>query len=69
MLCHSVRRVPPEHGTRMRDALVAAGKEPEWALYADEGHGWLKVENRVDFAGRVERFLAQHLRSGAGAGR
>jgi dipeptidyl aminopeptidase/acylaminoacyl peptidase len=54
-------RVPLEHGTRMRDALRAAGRDPEWILYDDEGHGWLRVENRVDFARRMERFLAQHL--------
>jgi acetyl esterase/lipase len=54
-------RVPLEHGTRMREALRAAGRDPEWVLYDDEGHGWLKVENRVDFARRIERFLAQHL--------
>jgi hypothetical protein len=26
-----------------------------------EGHGWLKVENRLDFWGRAERFLDQNL--------
>lgn len=56
------RRVPLEHGTRMREALRAAGREPEWVLYPDEGHGWLKAENRIDFARRLERFLAEHLR-------
>lgn len=55
------RRVPIEHGLRMRDALRAAGNEPEWVTYADEGHGWLRVESRIDFAKRMERFLAKHL--------
>ncbi|MFC5496933.1 alpha/beta hydrolase family protein [Caenimonas terrae] len=55
------RRVPLEHGTLMRDALHAAGRDPEWVVYVDEGHGWLKVENRLDFWGRVERFLDQNL--------
>jgi dipeptidyl aminopeptidase/acylaminoacyl peptidase len=54
-------RVPFKHGTRMRDALVAAGQKPEWVVYKDEGHGWLRVENRIDFAQRMEAFLAQHL--------
>ena len=56
------RRVPLVHGTRMRDALVAAGRPPEWVLYGEEGHGWLKVENQLDFARRLESFLAQHLK-------
>jgi dipeptidyl aminopeptidase/acylaminoacyl peptidase len=54
-------RVPLYHGTRMREALKAVGREPEYIVYDDEGHGWLKVENRVDFWTRVERFLAKHL--------
>jgi dipeptidyl aminopeptidase/acylaminoacyl peptidase len=56
------RRVPIEHGTRMRDALRAAGQEPEWVTYGGEGHGWLRLENRVDFANRLEGFLARHLK-------
>lgn len=56
------RRVPIEHGIRMRDALRAAGNAPEWVSYPDEGHGWLRIESRLDFAQRVERFLANNLR-------
>jgi dipeptidyl aminopeptidase/acylaminoacyl peptidase len=56
------RRVPIEHGTRMRDAMRATGHEPEWIVYGDEGHGWLKVENQIDFWKRVEDFLARQLR-------
>jgi len=55
------RRVQLVHGTRLRDALRAAGKEPEWVVYPDEGHGWFKLENRLDFAHRMEAFLALHL--------
>jgi dipeptidyl aminopeptidase/acylaminoacyl peptidase len=55
------RRVPLVHGTRMRDALAAAGRPPEWVLYPGEGHGWQKLETRVDFARRMEAFLARHL--------
>ena len=56
------RRVPLVHGHRMRDALNAAGNPPDWVVYDDEGHGWLKVANRIDFALRLEKFLAQHLK-------
>jgi dipeptidyl aminopeptidase/acylaminoacyl peptidase len=55
-------RVPLAHGERMREALVKAGNEPEWITYPGEGHGWARLENKVDFARRVERFLATHLR-------
>jgi len=56
------RRVPLEHGRRMRDALQAVGREPEWVVYDAEGHGWIKPENRYDFARRMESFLARHLK-------
>jgi dipeptidyl aminopeptidase/acylaminoacyl peptidase len=55
------RRVQPAHGERMRDALTAAGRPPTWVVYPDEAHGWLKPENRLDWAQRLERFLAEHL--------
>ncbi|MDP1900934.1 MAG: prolyl oligopeptidase family serine peptidase [Rubrivivax sp.] len=56
------RRVPLEHGEKMRAALRAAGHEPEWVVYEGEGHGWQLEDTRFDFARRMERFLAQHLR-------
>jgi dipeptidyl aminopeptidase/acylaminoacyl peptidase len=55
------RRVPLAHGERMRQALRAVDRDPEWVVYRGEGHGWLKQETRVDFARRVEAFLARHL--------
>jgi dipeptidyl aminopeptidase/acylaminoacyl peptidase len=57
------RRVPLPHGTKMRDALKAAGKvEVEWVEYEQEGHGFLLEKNQVDFWTRVEKFLARHTR-------
>lgn len=55
------RRVPIEHGERMRAALRKAGQEPEWVVYPNEGHGWNYPETNKDFWSRVERFLARHL--------
>ena len=55
------RRVPLEHGTRMRDALRAAGQAPEWIVYDDEGHGWLMLQTQLDFHQRLERFIDRHL--------
>ncbi len=56
------RRVPIDHGNRMRAAMRAAGQEPEWIAYEGEGHGWQRLENRVDFAKRLEAFLARNLK-------
>ena len=55
------RRVTEEHGTQMRNALQAAGQQPEWLLYPDEGHGWKLTKTQVDFWTRVERFLNQNI--------
>ncbi|WP_158218245.1 alpha/beta fold hydrolase [Roseateles puraquae] len=55
------RRVPLAHGKRMREALQAAGNDPVWVTYPGEGHGFAVIKNRVDFAQRLEAFLARHL--------
>jgi dipeptidyl aminopeptidase/acylaminoacyl peptidase len=54
-------RVPIAYAHRMEDAFKAAGTPPEWVSYPEEGHGFYKRENRLDFARRVEAFLAKHL--------
>ena len=54
-------RVPLVHGKEMRDALIQAGRAPEWIVYPEEGHGWRKLENQHDFARRLEAFFARHL--------
>ena len=56
------RRVPLAHGRSLRSALQAAGRDPEWVVYGDEGHGWLRTANQIDFWGRVERFLGTNLK-------
>lgn len=59
------QRVPLVHGERMRDALRKAGNAPDpWVIYEDEGHGWFRIETRIDFARRLETFLGRHLRAG-----
>jgi dipeptidyl aminopeptidase/acylaminoacyl peptidase len=57
------RRVLLEHGKRMRSALTEAGNPPLYVEYPDEGHGWFNLETRLDFARRMEAFLAQHLKN------
>jgi dipeptidyl aminopeptidase/acylaminoacyl peptidase len=42
-------------------AMRKAGVEHEYLLFADEGHGLSKPENRLRFYAAAERFLARHL--------
>lgn len=56
------RRVPIVHGEDMRKALIEAGNPPEWIVYDDEGHGWARPQNQIDFWRRVEAFLARSLK-------
>jgi dipeptidyl aminopeptidase/acylaminoacyl peptidase len=56
------RRVPLYHGEKMRDALTSAGNAPEWVVYDNEGHGWFRTANSIDFWKRTEAFLAKHLK-------
>jgi dipeptidyl aminopeptidase/acylaminoacyl peptidase len=42
-------------------ALRARSLPVTFVVYADEGHGFVRPENNMDFFGRVEEFLSQHL--------
>ncbi|HEV2977480.1 MAG TPA: prolyl oligopeptidase family serine peptidase [Casimicrobiaceae bacterium] len=55
------RRVPLDHGEKMRSALRAEGTPVEWVVYDNEAHGFVNERNRYDFYSRVATFLAQHL--------
>lgn len=57
------KRVPLEHGTRLRSAMQKAGLNPQWVVYPDEGHGFLLKENRLDFAKKMEDFLEANLKN------
>ena len=63
MIIHAVRdqRVPFQHAEGMRDAMRAAGKDVEWVVYPDEGHGFAKFENRVDRYNKIEAFLKKNI--------
>lgn len=65
MIVHGAgdQRVPIKHAEGMRDALKAAGKEYEWVIYPEEGHGFIKPENRIDRYRKIEAFLKKHLGS------
>jgi dipeptidyl aminopeptidase/acylaminoacyl peptidase len=55
------RRVPIEHGERMKAALENNKVPVEYVLYTREGHGFLLEANNIDFWKRVEAFLAKNL--------
>ena len=59
------RRVPINHGTEFRNALMKTNRNVEWVEYPEEGHGWALEKNNIDFWGRVERFLDRHIGAGA----
>jgi len=60
------QRVPKVHGTRFYDAVKTGNTQVEWVLYDQEGHGWALEKNRIDFWGRVEKFLARNIGAPAG---
>jgi dienelactone hydrolase len=57
------RRVPIEHGRKLRSAIATPDDKVEWIAYTEEGHGWFKEEDRIDFWTRVEKFLDKYLKS------
>jgi dipeptidyl aminopeptidase/acylaminoacyl peptidase len=53
-------RVPIEHATRIEAEMKARQQPVELVIYNDEGHGFLRQANQLDFYGRFEAFLAKH---------
>ena len=51
------RRVPLVHGKQLYAAVRQHNRDIEWVVYDEEGHGWTLPQNRIDFWGRVEKFL------------
>jgi dipeptidyl aminopeptidase/acylaminoacyl peptidase len=54
-------RVPRAESIQIRDAMKKAGKKVEYIEYPDEGHGFARPENRLNFFGAAEKFLAEHI--------
>jgi len=54
-------RVPLREAEQMRDSLERAGKSYEYVVYADEGHGFAKIETRRDYIRRVGEFFQKHM--------
>ena len=58
-------RVTIANADAMVKSLREAGRDVTYVVYPDEGHGFARPENNLDFYGRVEEFLARHLRGRA----
>ena len=57
-------RVKPQESEQIVDALKQRGTPVTYATFADEGHGFVREENRLAFAAVMEAFLAHHLGGG-----
>ncbi len=54
-------RCPVGETEQAREALSRLGRPFECVIYADEGHGFRREENRVDAYRRQATFLARYL--------
>lgn len=54
-------RVKQAEADQIAFAMQKKGIPVEYVLYPDEGHGFARPDNRIDFNGRAEKFLAEHL--------
>lgn len=54
-------RVKQAESEQIVAAIEKNGGKVTYVLYPDEGHGFARPENRIDFNARAEKFLADHL--------
>ena len=54
-------RCPPTESEQVASAVRKRNGVAELKIYANEGHGFAKPENRLKFFAAAEKFLAQHL--------
>ena len=54
-------RVVKQESDQMVRALRGSDNPVTYVVYGDEGHGFAREPNRLDFAGRVEQFLYRHV--------
>jgi dipeptidyl aminopeptidase/acylaminoacyl peptidase len=54
-------RVKQAEAEQIVEAMKNKGIDYEYLLFPDEGHGFVKPENRIKFYAAMEKFLAKHL--------
>ncbi|VVB68247.1 Acylamino-acid-releasing enzyme [uncultured archaeon] len=57
-------RIKQNESDQIAEAMQARGLNVTYVLYADEGHGFARPENRISFYAIAEAFLAEHLGGG-----
>ena len=57
-------RVKQSEADQIAFSMKEKGIPVEYVLYPDEGHGFARPENRIDFNMRTDQFLAKHLSGG-----
>jgi len=55
-------RVPLSEAEQVVEKLKNMGKEVEFLVYEDEGHGLRKLKNKLDAYPKVEKFLDKVLK-------
>ncbi len=53
--------VPIDQATTLRSAMRRAGKEFEWLVKSDEGHGFQRQENIFELYHAIESFVEEHF--------
>lgn len=54
-------RVKQSEAEQIVEAMKSKGIDHEYLLFPDEGHGFVKPENRIKFYTHAEKFLSKHL--------
>lgn len=54
-------RVKQAESDQIVEAARKNGKDVQYLLYTDEGHGFARPQNQISFAAAAEAFLARHL--------
>jgi dipeptidyl aminopeptidase/acylaminoacyl peptidase len=54
-------RCPRQESDQMVKAMRDNNLDVTYVVYSDEGHGFKRPENKLDYWGRIEEFLARHL--------
>ena len=54
-------RCPIRESDQIVQAMRDRGLPVSYVVYSDEGHGLVRPENKLDFYGRLDEFLATHL--------
>lgn len=55
------RRVPISHGKKMKQALESRGKQVQWLIFEEEGHGLHRIASQAKYYATMLSFLDQYI--------